>query len=134
MKRWLGSTPEARRTQRGSARVKFIIVVAVLATVGYMAFQYVPVAYQASSYKRRMDDVTREATATGKGTEWVRAQLEGSAADYGVPKEAKIVPSIQDGRMIVSVHFTRPVNLLPGIWTYDYPFDYTAKSTEFLTK
>ena len=131
-KRSFGRTPVARHGERGSARLKFIIVLVVIAAVGYMAFQYVPVAYQASRYKTRMDDVVREAAAAGKGTEWVKSQLEASATDYGVPKDAKIVPSIQNGRMVVTVQFSRPVTLLP-VYTHTYNFDYTATSQDELT-
>jgi hypothetical protein len=130
-KRSFGRSPWARRGERGSARVKFIIVLLVIAAVGYMAFQYVPVAYQSSRYKTRMQDVVTEAAAAGKSTEWVRAQLEGSAAENGVPKDAKIEPAVQEGRMAVTVQFTRPINLFPG-FTYNYNFDYTAKSAELL--
>ena len=131
-KRSFGRTPWARHGERGSARLKFIIVLVVIAAVGYMAFQYVPVAYQSSRYKTRMQDVVTEAAAAGKGTEWVRSQLEASAADNGVPKDAKIVPTVQEGRMVVTVQFTRPVNLLPG-FTYNYNFEHTVKSADLLT-
>ena len=132
MKRQFGTTPWARRRERGAARLKFIILLAVFAVIGYMAVQYVPVAYQSSRYKTRMQDVVTEAAAAGKGTEWVREQLAASAAESGIPKDAKITPAVQEGRMVVSVQFTRPVNLLPG-FTYNYNFDHTAMSTEFLT-
>jgi hypothetical protein len=131
-KRSFGLSPRARHGERGSARLKFIIVLVVVAAAGYMAFQYVPVAYQSSRYKTRMQDVVTEAAAAGKGTEWVKSQLEASAEDSGVPKEAKIVPSVQNGRMMVTVQFSRPVNLLPG-YTYTYNFDYTATSSDTLT-
>lgn len=130
-KRACGRSPRAGHGERGSARVKFIIVLLVIAAVGYMAFQYVPVAYQSSRYKTRMQDVVTEAAAAGKSTEWVMSQLQGSAAENGVPKDAKIVPAVQEGRMAVTVQFTRPINLLPG-FTYNYDFDHTAKSAELL--
>ncbi|HJU55112.1 MAG TPA: hypothetical protein VJ715_11085 [Pyrinomonadaceae bacterium] len=131
-KRSFGRPLAARHGERGAARLKFIIVLVVIAAVGYMAFQYIPVAYQASRYKTRMQDVVTEAAAAGKGTEWVRSQLEASAAENSVPEDAKIVPAIQEGRMTVTVQFTRPVNLLPG-FTYNYNFEHTAKSADLLT-
>jgi len=48
-----------------------------------------------------------------------------------VPPDAVITPSQQDNRMEVRVQFTRPIEL-PG-YTYRYEFDYTAKSTSFIT-
>jgi len=131
MKRSLGRPPADRRGERGAARMKFIIVLVVIAVAGYMAFQYIPVAYQASRFKTRMQDVVTEAAAAGKGTEWVKSQLEASAEDNGVPKDAKIVPTMKGARMAVTVQFTRPVNLLP-IWTINYNFDHTATSDPLL--
>jgi hypothetical protein len=117
--------------ERGSARLKFIIVLVVVVAAVYIAFQYFPVLYQASRYKTRMQDVVTEAAAAGKGTEWVKSQLEASAEDNGVPKDAKIVPTLKGGRMMVTVQFTRPINLLP-VWTINYNFDHTATSIDFL--
>lgn len=129
MKRSFGSTPMARQAERGAARLKFIIVLAVLALIGYMAFQYVPVAYNYSRYKTYMQESADKAAVVGQGTEWVRSQLAASANDYGVPPDAKITPAVKDGRLEVSVTFIRPINLLPGI-TYNYNFDHTVKSTD----
>ena len=130
-KRSPGRPRAAGDGERGSARLKFIIVLLVVGVGGYMAFQYFSVAYQASRYKTRMEDVVREAAAAGKGTEWVKSQLEASAEDNGVPKDAKIVPSVQAGRATVQVQFTRTINLLP-VWTIKYNFDHTAKRDPLL--
>ncbi|HKC64718.1 MAG TPA: hypothetical protein VKB86_13840 [Pyrinomonadaceae bacterium] len=118
------------RNERGSSSVKFIIVLIVVAVLVYMGVQYVPVAYKYSSYKTYMQDSVDKAVVTGQGPEWVRTQLVGNEADYGVPKEAKIMPTIKDGKIVVTVQFTQPINLLPGIWTYIYNFDHTATSRE----
>jgi hypothetical protein len=132
MNETFGSTPAARHNERGAARLKFLIVLTVFAIIGYMAFQYLPVAYQSSRFKTRMQDIVSEAVAAGMGTDWAMAQLEVSAREYGIPQDAKIVPSVHDGQMTVTVQFTRPINLLPGL-TYNYTFNHTAKSTGFLT-
>lgn len=136
MKTSIDSTLDERRGERGSARIRFIIIFAVVVILGYMAVQYVPVAYRAYTLRRSMDD-TVEKAANGsmpieqKG-QWAADQVKASANDYGVPTNARIVPLYQNGRVEVTVQFTRQINLLPGLWTYDYPFDYTAKSSTFL--
>ena len=45
---------------------------------------------------------------------------------------AIIAPAQKDNRIEVRVQFTRPISF-PG-YTYNYDFDYTAKSGAFLTK
>src|ERR671939_482016 len=103
MKKSFSRTNGSRRNERGSARVKFIIVLIVVAIVVYMGVQYVPVAYKYSSYKTYMEGSVDKAAVIGQGPDWVRNQLQASADDYGVPRDAKIMPGIKDGRLVVTV-------------------------------
>ncbi|PYS47827.1 MAG: hypothetical protein DMF68_14970 [Acidobacteria bacterium] len=135
MRKSSSRTTGPRRNERGSASIKFIIVLVVVAVVAYMGVQYIPVAYKYSSYKGYMQKTVDTASVTGQGPDWVKKQLEASKDDYGVPQDAKITSTIQDGRIVASVKFTRPISLIPKIWTYDYSFDYPVKSTDlFMTK
>jgi len=124
---------EARDSERGSATVKFIIVLAVVGIIIYMGIQYVPVAYNYRNFKTYMQESVDTAAVTGQGTEWARTRLLANAKDYGVPPEAKIMTTVQDGRVVATVQFTRPINMLPGIWTYNYTFDNTVKSTDLFS-
>jgi hypothetical protein len=130
-----GLNPAARRNERGAARLKFIIVLVIVAVVAYMGFQYIPVRYQAYSFKTFMDQsVLNESASTRhadeKGT-WVENQLRANAKDYGVPQDAEFSHKYQNGHLEVTVKFTRPINLLPG-FVYQYDFNYTARSNPFL--
>jgi hypothetical protein len=132
MKALFGSSTTTRRHERGAASLRMVIVLLVIAVIGYMAFQYIPVAYQARSFKKFMDEkVTSAAENPAIPTEQkgstVEGQLRSSAKDYGVPPEAKISHIYQNGGLQVTVQFTRTVNLLPG-FAYEYKFDYTAKN------
>lgn len=133
MNKLFGAHPTARQDERGAARLKLIIVIAVMALVVYMAIQYVPVAYQAYSYKKFMQETVDKASMMAYTGDWVKTQLKASAGEYGVPQEVEIATMPRDGRLEVTVKFTRPVNLLPG-FTYQYNFDHTAKSSQFLAQ
>ena len=136
MKESFGSSPTALNNERGSARLKFIFVLAVVAVIGYMGVQYISVAYQSHTFKKLMDTNTGNAAANGtwpveeKGVR-VEQQLRATASEYGVPPNAKITHAFQNGQLQVTVQFTRPVNLLPGL-TYNYDFAHTAKSSTLL--
>jgi hypothetical protein len=119
------------QSQKGSARVKLIVFIAVVAIVGYVAYMYIPVAIDAYYFKDAMQNKVNLAAAQGYDTAWVADQITKSKAEYHVPEDAVITPSQTEGRVQVRVQFTRPISF-PG-FTYNYDFDYTAQSTTFLT-
>ncbi|HZE62523.1 MAG TPA: hypothetical protein VE056_01525 [Pyrinomonadaceae bacterium] len=120
-----------RTTERGSARLKFIIVIAVIGVGAYIGYMYIPVAYQAYLFKDLMQHDVDVASAQGYPASWVKDQLVKSAPEYGVPADAVINPAQRDNRIEVTVQFVRPIEF-PG-YTYQYDFDHTVKSTAFLT-
>jgi hypothetical protein len=136
MNETFGSTPMKKRNERGAARLKFIIVLVVVALVGYMGFQYIPVAYQSYTFKKFMDESADKAAASTLPSEqkgsWLENELRTNAKDYGVPADARMTHIFQNNRMEVTVTFTRQINLLPG-FAYQYNFNHTAKSSTFLT-
>ena len=119
-------------SERGSARLKFLVVVIVLAAVSYAGYLYVPVAYNAYLFKDLMQQKVNAAVALGYPPTWVRDQLIKSAPEYQVPTNVEITPEVQGQRMEVRAQFTRPIEF-PG-YTYNYSFDHTVKSTDFLMK
>ncbi len=119
------------RNERGSSRLSFIIIVIVIASAGYVAYQLVPLMYNASLYKVYMQDTVDRAIATGKDEAWVREQLIKSAEDYNLPPNPLVETRLSEGRMIVRARWTRPVPL-PG-YTYEYKFDHTVKSAKFFS-
>jgi len=121
----------ARKGESGGARAKFLIVIVLLAVFGYLGYLYLPVAYQAYLFKDVMRHNVNVAATQGYQPAWVSEQLTKAAREYDVPPNAIITPSQQDNRIEVRVQFTKPIEL-PG-YTYEYEFDYTAKSTAFLT-
>ena len=118
--------------ERGSARLKFLLVIIVIAIVAYAGYVYIPVSYNAYLFKDLMQQKVNTAAALGHPANWVHEQLVKSAPEYSIPTDAEIVPTVKDGRVEVHVQYTQPIEF-PG-YVYDYTFDHTARSTEFLTK
>lgn len=117
--------------ERGGARLKFIIAMTVFIVVVYVGYLYLPVAIDAYYLKDAMQNKVDLAATQGYEPAWVLDQLTKSKAEYHVPAEAIITPARNENRIEVRVKFTRPISF-PG-FTYNYDFDYTAKSTTFLT-
>jgi hypothetical protein len=120
-----------RSNQAGGARLKFLIVMAIIGSAAYAGYLYIPVAYEAYLYKDLMQHDVDVAATQGYPPTWVSDQLAKSAAEYEIPANAVITPLQKDNRIEVRVQFTRPIEF-PG-YTYDYEFDHTATSTAFLT-
>lgn len=119
-------------SERGSANLKLLLVIVVIAIVAYAGYVYIPVSYNAYLFKDLMQQKVNTAAALGHPANWVHEQLVKSAPEYNIPTDAEIVPAVRDGRVEVHVQYTKPIEF-PG-YVYQYTFDHTARSTEFLTK
>jgi hypothetical protein len=117
--------------ERGSARLNFLILMAVIAAVAYAGYQYVPVAYQASQLKVFMQDTVNNAVVTDKDARWAEDQLRRSLTSYGAPPDALITVANRESRLEAHVQYTVPVPL--GITTYEYKFDHTTRSSNVLS-
>ena len=122
---------KTRTSERGGARLKFILVVAIIGVVAYAALQFIPVFFQAYQIKDLMQHDVDTAVTLGNPPSWVKDQLTKSFPEYGIPADAVIAPTQQDNRMEVRVQYTLPIQF-PG-FVYNYEFDHTAKSATFLS-
>ena len=122
---------ESRPGERGGARFKFIAFVLILGAIGYAGYLYIPVQFDAYRFKDLMQHDADVAATQGYPVTWVSDQLKKNMAEYNVPANAIITPTQQQNRVFVRVQFTRPIEF-PG-YTYQYEFDHTAQSTDFLT-
>lgn len=121
-----------RKSERGSARLKFLVVVIMIGAVAYAGYMYVPVAYDAYLFKDLMQQKANAAVGLGHPPTWVKEQLVKSAPDYNIPSDVEITSAVQDKRMEVRAQYSMPIQF-PG-YTYQYNFDHTVKSTDFLLK
>jgi hypothetical protein len=119
-----------RSGERGSANLKFLIVMAILVSTAYAGYLYVPVAFQANTFKDLMQHYADVAVAQNYSPSWVGQQLMKSAPEYEIPANAIITPAQRDNRLEVRVQYVRVIEF-PG-YTYNYEFDHTVKSTAFL--
>jgi hypothetical protein len=120
-----------RTTERGSSRLNFLIVMAVIVAIAYAGYQYVPVAYQASQLKVFMQDTVNNAVVTDKNAAWAEDQLRRSLPNYGAPPNALVTVANRESRIEAHVQYTVPVPLL--VTTYEYKFDHTTRSSNLLS-
>jgi hypothetical protein len=120
-----------RHGERGSASLKFLIVMAFLGACAYAGYLYVPVAYHATVYKDLMQHYVDVAGTQGYQPTWVAEQLIKNAPEYDIPPDAVYTPLVHDSRVEIRVQYNRAIEF-PG-YTYTYEFDHTVKSTAFLS-
>ena len=127
-----------RSSERGSAGVKFIAVLAVIGLIGNAAYNYIPVAYEAESLKTEMSTAILQGMAMpGKvnPVDNVKARVQKAMVVNASPPDATLVVTQQGNVIQARVTYVKPVDMLPfGIYTYKYQFDNTATPTGFLLK
>jgi hypothetical protein len=134
----MNSAATKRRSERGSAGVKFVITLSVILIVANAGYNYVPVAYEAESMKTEMQTAVVQGLALpGKlnPVENVKAKIQRAAQLNDVPVDALI--DVKQNGNVISAHVTysKEVIMLPfGIYRYKYQFDHTATPTGFLLK
>lgn len=119
-----------RSSERGSAGLKFLIVMLIIGAGAYAGYLYIPVAYHAHGFQDLMQHYVDVASAEGKPPAWAGEQIMKNFGEYEVPANALITPTKRDNRIEVRVQFVKPIEF-PG-YTYNYEFDHTATSTAFL--
>ena len=122
---------ESKPSERGGARLNFILVAVVIALAGYSAYNYAPVAYNAFLFKDFMQEtVNKAAYPPGQTNDWVTQQLRAAAKDYDLPPNMTVNVQKEEGHITARVQWSRPIQL-PG-YTYEYNFDHTARSSGFI--
>jgi hypothetical protein len=127
-----------RASERGSAGVKFVIVLAVIVLAANAGFNYVPVAYDAESLKSDMSTAVLQGLALpGKlnPVDNVKARIQKSIMQNDIPADAIIDVKQNANAITAHVTYTKQVDILPfGLYRYAYRFDHTATPTGFLLK
>ena len=129
-----------RKSERGGAGVKMLLVITILLLIAHAGFNYVPVAYNAESFKQEMQTAVVQTLAMpsiGGATpaDTLKNRIKKAAEANGIPQDAVI--GIKPGKngLQARVFYSQSVNILPfGIYTYNYNFDHTATPTGFLLK
>ncbi len=127
-----------RESERGSAGVKFVIIVLALILFGNAGLNYVPVAYNAESLKTEMSTAVLQGLAiSGKlnPVDNVKARIAKAIAINDIPADAVVDVKQAGNALTAHVTYSKEVHILPfGMYKYVYKFDHTATPTGFLMK
>ena len=127
-----------RRSERGGAGVKALLVIVVLLLAAHAGFNYVPVAYDGENFKQEMQTAVVNGMAlppSVKPIDSITKRIKRAAADNGVPADAVMEVTPVGNVVQAHVTYSKQVGLLPfGLYNYTYNFDYTAKPAGYLMK
>ncbi len=127
-----------REAERGSAGVKFVVILVALILFGNALLNYVPVAYNAESLKTEMSTAVLQGLAiSGKlnPVDNVKARIAKAIVTNDIPADAVVDVKQAGNALTAHVTYSKEVNILPfGMYKYTYKFDHTATPTGFLLK
>jgi len=127
-----------RVNERGSAGVKFLIVLAFILLVANAGYNYIPVAYQAEAMKSDMETAVLQGMAVPGNVNPVKnvqERIEKAIAANQVPSDALVEVKKSGPGVNAHVAYNVQVSILPfGIWKYNYGFDHTATPSGLLLK
>lgn len=116
-----------RRSERGGARLNFLIVAAIICVAGYVGYQLIPVLYRAEAFETFMQDTVNNAVYSDKNAAYVKQQIEKSLPEYEVPTDAVIRVEVRNAHLEAEVQYTQLVPLV--VTQYRYHFDKTVRSS-----
>lgn len=127
-----------RESERGSAGVKFVLVLVGLILVINAGINYVPVRYEAEGLKGDMETAVLQGIAMpGKinPVENVKVRIQKAIVANNIPPDAYLEVKQAGNAITARVAYNKDVNILPfGIYKYNYKFDQTVTPTGFLLK
>ena len=125
-------------SERGSATIKFLVILVLIVMAANAGYNYVPVAYQGASLKQEMDTaVVKGLAAAGRmqPQEIVKAHVTRAMTDNQTPADAYFEVKSTGSYVQAHVAYQKQVDILPfGIYRYNYDFNYTAVPTGYLLK
>ena len=127
-----------RHSERGGAGVKLLVVAVILILAANAGFQYIPVAYNAESFKQEMSTAVVQAIALpssyGKTTDVIKQKIIAAAQTHDLPLDFQLDVKEKNKTITARVYYVKSVPILPfGIYDYQFVFDHTAAPNGFLT-
>lgn len=128
-----------RKSERGGAGVKVLIIITMLALGFNAGINYVPVAYDGATIKQEMQAIVVQSSsipsARQSPLEVAKNRMNKLIAENDVPADTFVEVKQAKNVIQARVVYTKTVNILPfGIYKYNYQFDHTAVPAGFLTK
>lgn len=134
----MDNKPIVRESERGSAAVKFVMILLAIILLANAAYNYIPVAYQGASFRQEMDSaVVKGMAASGrmKPMDVVANVIKKAAYDNDVPDDAFVEIKPAGGYIQAHVVYSKKVSLLPfGMFNHTYNFEHIAVPSGYLMK
>lgn len=126
-------------SQRGSAGLKLLRTVLVLFVFGNALFNYLPVAYNAENLRSEMHAAVLQGMSLpptmGNPVEVTKKRIGNVMKANNIPSYAYLEVKQVNNIIQARVAYIQPIPVLPfGIYDYNYQFDYSTNTGNFLVK
>lgn len=124
-------------SERGSAKINFILVLMAFSLVVNAGYNYLPVAYNAQAFKQEMQAAVSQGISvtptTGTPVAVTKQRLAKSVMSHALPPDTYIEVKMVNNLLQARVYFVKKVPVLPfGAYDYTYTFDERAATNGFL--
>lgn len=124
--------------ERGSASTKLFAMLVVIFLIGFAAYNYITVAYEAEGLKSDMSTAVLQGLAMPGNIDPVanvKTRIQNAMTVHNAPSEATLDVKMHNKAIQARVTYTKSVSLLPfGLYKHQFVFDNTATPTGFLLK
>lgn len=132
------NSERVRRSERGSAGAKFLLIAVVLVLCAHAGYNYIPIAYEGANLRQEMDTAVVKGLATSgrlNPVEVVKASVEKAIRENNVPADAVVEIKPAGAAIQAHVIYSKQVPMLPfGLYKYRYDFNYVATPSGYLLK
>lgn len=107
-----------RYSERGEGKGQFYITMAILGTVGFALFKFVPVWYTVTDFNAKVSELASVASLRAYKDQKINDEFIKLRNEAHLPEETELKIERKSGNLIVSVKYTLPIDFI--VYTYNW--------------
>ena len=120
---------ESRNSERGAIQIKTALGLVVVGIAALLLIKFAPVYIKQRELGHDVDELARVAAVRGYKADKINKEIGEVVNRYELGDGSISLRSVEQGRVVIGVSHTFPVDLY--VTTYNWQYDYTATGKEF---
>lgn len=117
------------RTQRGTSRIPFLFMLALISAAIYLAANIIPAYINDQNLQTAADEIIRRGAQQELRDQDIRAQLHEKVREYGLPEDYKLEIWHEGKGLVSKIHYTHKIRL--PFYTVNWPVEIRSKDIGF---